>query len=111
MDLTIDSSAAEHVIGPKTLSHVLVRTSESSKMGVLYVAANVSKTVNQGEQVVSATTGSGQRCRFKLQSATPVSPSHELFASEDDEDQEDSERDVGFVQEKAEDEAQKAVGF
>ena len=23
--------------------------------------------VNQGEQVVSATTGSGQRCRFKLQ--------------------------------------------
>ena len=38
-----------------------------------------------------------------------MSPSHELFANDDD-DQEDSERDVVFEsQEKAEDEAQKAV--
>ena len=44
-------------------------------------------------------------------SAIPVSPSHELFANEDD-DREDSERDVVFEsQEKAEDEAQKAVGI
>ena len=48
---------------------------------------------------------------FLAGSATPVSPSHELFAN-DDIDQEDSERDVVFEsQEKAEDEAQKAVGI
>ena len=49
---------------------------------------------------VSVTTGD-----FSLAgSATPVSPSHELFANDDD-DQEDSERDVVFEsQEKAEDE-------
>ena len=67
LDLTIDSGAAEHVIGPKIVPHVPVQTSEGSKKGVHYVAANGTKMVNQGEQVVSATTGSGQRCRFKLQ--------------------------------------------
>ena len=67
LELTIDSGAAEHVIGPKILLHVPVQTSEGSKKGVHYVAANGTKIVNQGEQVVSATTGSGQRCRFKLQ--------------------------------------------
>ena len=67
LDLTIDSGAAEHVIGPRTLPQVPVQASEGSKKGVCYVTANGMKMANQGEQVVSATTGSGQSCRFKLQ--------------------------------------------
>ena len=67
LDLTIDSGAGEDVIGPKIVPQVPVQTSVGSKKGVHDVAANGTKMVNQGEQVVSATTGSGQRCRFKLQ--------------------------------------------
>ena len=48
LDLTIDSGAAEHVIGPK-ISSVPVQTSEGSKMGVHYLAANGTNIVNQGE--------------------------------------------------------------
>lgn len=67
LDLTIDSGAAEHVIGPDTLPHIPTQPSEGSKNGVHYVTANGTKMANQGEQVISAKTCSGQACRFKLQ--------------------------------------------
>ena len=47
LDWTIDSRAAEHVIGP--IPHVPVHTSEGSKMGVHCPAANGTNIVNRGE--------------------------------------------------------------
>ena len=44
-----------------------MQTSEGSKKNVHFVTTNGTIIGNEGKQVVSATTGLGQRCRFKLQ--------------------------------------------
>ena len=67
IDLTIDSGAAEHVVGPRDLPHVPTRPSGASAQGVTYVMANGTRTANRGEQQVTATTSTGQTCNFKAQ--------------------------------------------
>ena len=62
--LTIDSGAAEHVVGPRDLPHV--RTVPSSS-NATYTMANGAQTVGRGEQQVSATTAAGQVCNFRAQ--------------------------------------------
>lgn len=62
--LTIDSGAAEHVVGPKDLPHVRVTPSHRY---VQYTMANGHKTSNRGEQRVSAVTSQGQEVEFKAQ--------------------------------------------
>ena len=62
--LTIDSGAAEHVVGPTDLPHIPTRPSESR---ATYTMANGAQTTGQGEQHVSAVTPTGQMCNFKAQ--------------------------------------------
>ena len=65
IDLTIDSGAAEHVVGPSVLPHVPV--TDSSAKGVEYVMANGKRIPNSGEQHIRATTAQGQTCSFTAQ--------------------------------------------
>ena len=64
VDLTIDSGAAEHVVGPHDLPHVRISPSEAN---ATYTMANGSQTTGQGEQQVTALTPAGQQCSFKAQ--------------------------------------------
>ena len=65
VDLTIDSGAAEHVVGPKDMPHVPVTHSRAKD--VEYIMANGKRIANSGEQHVSATTPSGHTCNFTAQ--------------------------------------------
>ena len=67
VELTIDSGAAEHVVGPGQLPHVKVRPSPAGADGVTYVMANGSRTANQGEQHIKAITDVGHTCTFRAQ--------------------------------------------
>ena len=62
--LTIDSGAAEHVVGPRDLPHVRVTPSHRN---VQYTMAKGHKTSNRGEQRVSAVTSQGHEIEFKAQ--------------------------------------------
>ena len=67
VDLTIDSGAAEHVVGPGQFPHVKIYPSPAGADGMTYVMANGSKTMNQGEQRVKAVTDVGHTCSFRAQ--------------------------------------------
>ena len=62
--LTIDSGAAEHVVGPRDLPHIQIT---SPRKNVRYTMANGHRTSNHGEQSVSAITLHGQEISFKAQ--------------------------------------------
>ena len=64
VELTIDSGAAEHVVGPKDLPHIPVGP---SRKHVQYTMANGHKTSNRGEQHVMAVTKDGHEITFKAQ--------------------------------------------
>ena len=64
VELTIDSGAAEHVVGPKDLPHLPVGP---SRKHVQYTMANGQKTSNRGEQHVMAVTSGGHEIAFKAQ--------------------------------------------
>ena len=64
IELTIDSGAAEHVVGPRDLPHIPIAP---SRKHVQYTMANGHKTTNRGEQQVMALTHEGQEITFKAQ--------------------------------------------
>ena len=64
IELTIDSGAAEHVVGPKDLPSIPVTP---ARKHVQYTMANGHKTSNRGEQQVRAVTHGGQEITFKAQ--------------------------------------------
>ena len=64
IELTIDSGAAEHVVGPKDLPHIRITP---ARKHVQYTMANGHKTSNLGEQEVMAVTHDGQEITFKAQ--------------------------------------------
>ena len=64
VELTIDSGAAEHVVGPKDLPHIPVGP---SRKHIQYTMANGHKTSNRGEQHVMAVTEDGHEIAFKAQ--------------------------------------------
>ena len=64
IELTIDSGAAEHVVGPKDLPYIPVTP---ARKHVQYTMANGHKTSNRGEQQVMAVTDNGQEITFKAQ--------------------------------------------
>ena len=64
IELTIDSGAAEHVVGPQDLPHIPMAP---SRKHVQYTMANGHKTSNRGEQQVMAVTEGGQEITFKAQ--------------------------------------------
>ena len=64
LNLTLDSGAAEHVVGPSDLPHIQVRPSD---VHATYVMANGSKASNRGEQSVIARTADGHAINFRTQ--------------------------------------------
>ena len=64
VELTIDSGAAEHVVGPQDLPHIPTST---SRKHVQYTMANGQKTSNKGEKHVKAVTRDGHEISFKAQ--------------------------------------------
>ena len=64
VDLTIDSGAAEHVVGPSDIPHLPTLPSD---VQATYVMANGTRTWNKGEQRVNAVTPTGQKISFKTQ--------------------------------------------
>ena len=64
VELTIDSGAAEHVVGPMDLPHLPVGP---SRKHIQYTMANGHKTSNHGEQHVRAVTQDGHEIAFKAQ--------------------------------------------
>ena len=64
IDLTIDSGAAEHVVGPKDLPHLPILPSNAS---ATYIMANGHQTTNQGLQKVAAKTSHGESVNFRAQ--------------------------------------------
>ena len=64
VELTIDSGAAEHVVGPKDLPHI---PRSPSRKHIQYTMANGQKTSNHGEQHVMAVTRGGHEITFKAQ--------------------------------------------
>ena len=64
VELTIDSGAAEHVVGPMDLPHLPVGP---SRKHIQYTMANGHKTSNRGEQHVRAVTKDGHEIAFKAQ--------------------------------------------
>ena len=64
VDLTIDSGAAEHVVGPYDLPHLETLPTTSN---ATYKMANGTTSVGLGEQRVQATTLAGQTCNFVAQ--------------------------------------------
>ena len=64
VELTIDSGAAEHVVGPMDLPHLPVGP---SRKHIQYTMANGHKTSNRGEQHVRAVTQDGHEIAFKAQ--------------------------------------------
>ena len=64
VELTIDSGAAEHVVGPRDLPHIPIG---ASRRHVQYTMANGQRTCNKGEQHVMAVTSDGHEITFKAQ--------------------------------------------
>ena len=64
VELTIDSGAAEHVVGPMDLPHLPVGP---SRKHIQYTMANGHKTSKRGEQQVRAVTQDGHEIAFKAQ--------------------------------------------
>ena len=64
VELTIDSGAAEHVVGPQDLPHLPTGT---SRKHIQYTMANGQKTSNKGEKHVKAVTRDGHEISFKAQ--------------------------------------------
>ena len=64
VELTIDSGAAEHVVGPRDLPHIPVGP---CRRHVQYTMANGQKASNRGEQHVMAITQDGHEIAFKAQ--------------------------------------------
>ena len=64
VELTIDSGAAEHVVGPQDLPHIPIGT---SRKHVQYTMANGQKTSNKGEKHAQAVARDGHEIAFKAQ--------------------------------------------
>ena len=64
VELTIDSGAAEHVVGPRDLPHIPIG---ASRKHIQYTMANGQRTSNNGEQHFMAVTSDGHEITFKAQ--------------------------------------------
>ena len=64
VELTIDSGAAEHVVGPTDLPHI---PTSASRKHVQYTMANGQRTSNKCEKHVKAVTHDGHEISFKAQ--------------------------------------------
>ena len=67
LTITIDSGAAESVVGAGMAPTIPTTTSPGSIAGVEYVAANGSRMKNQGQKHIPVFTEAGQRCRLRMQ--------------------------------------------
>ena len=67
VELTIDSGAAENVMGMDVVPEVPLKSSAGSRAGVEYLAANGTRMPNRGEKAVPIVTSEGQRCMLNMQ--------------------------------------------
>ena len=64
VELTIDSGAAEHVVGPRDLPHIPIG---ASRKHIQYTMANGQRTSNKGDQNAMAFTRDGHGITFRAQ--------------------------------------------
>ena len=67
LTLTVDSGAAENVIGQHMCPGTAMKASAESRCGVQYTTADRNSMPNRGEKDVKVETGEGQKCVLKMQ--------------------------------------------
>ena len=67
LTLTVDSGAAENVMGQHMAPGTAIKPFVGSRSGVQYTTADGSSIPNRGEKEVKVVTGEGQKCVLKMQ--------------------------------------------